>query len=225
MIKQIAGWLSLIGLLVAFGSLGWWWLTRGNVIDTVNLANREQVRVSGTEGSGVAVGGGRRHPREWQVGPYNLSPDDNPVNVSLRLRAAGEFTERRDTFTAQARMLDANNNEVWDQRSSIRPTSRTRDEESTASQTEANFGMVHIPRAGEYTFLCNVVGASMDVGSRSGWRRLDFVIRGQAKPFPIIPVAGGLLLTFVMVFAFGEKVKKGSPRQETAEPDSGGADS
>ena len=205
--QQIGGFLALAGFLVIVGATGWWWLTRGGVIDREELFSQAKVTIPLAGPVATAFKLGDDKEGAWKLGPYSLEPADSPVNVTGSFLAAGALSEKRPRFTLTAHLFDANDKDVWHGQSRIDWANQRSG--AKASALALDLGMIPIREAGEYTLYCNTDEESSSMGGLgTGAMKLDLVIRRQDKPFPWIPVAVGFGMAFIAAIGFGKPVKR-----------------
>lgn len=205
--QQIGGFLTLAGLAIMAGTSGWWWITRGGVIDREELFSQAKVTTSSSGRLTTTLGVGDDERGAWVLGPYTLSPDDSPVSITGSFNAVGELSKTKPTFTLKAYLFDENDKQVWKGQSQIRWSNSKSDSE--LSGVELSLGMVPIREAGKYTLYCNTNEEFSRMGGvGTGAMKLDLVLRKQAKTFPFIPVIGGFVVLLIAIFGFGESAVK-----------------
>jgi hypothetical protein len=208
--RQIGGILTLVGLAVMAGASGWWWLTRGGVVDRVELFSQTKVTVAKTERVTAALRMGDNVKGAWELGPYKLGPEDSPISIAGSFNATGALAQKKPTFTLKAYLFNEAGDQVWDGQSAIRWANSRSD--ADVSGVELMLGNVPIHQSGKYMLYCNTDEEfSRRGGAGTGAMKLDLVIRRQAKSFPLIPVIGGFVVLLVAIFGFGEKVQKPVP--------------
>lgn len=205
--QQVGGILTLAGLAVMAGASGWWWLTRGGVIDRVELFSQKKVMVVNTGRFKADIGIGDRERGAWELGPYTLGPEDSPISITGTFNAVGTLSTRKPTFTLKAYLFDEDDEQIWEGKSKI--SWGNRESDSEISGVELSLGMARIRESGEYTLYCNTDEAFSRMGGvGTGAMKLDLVIRRQAKSFPFIPVIGGFVVLLIAIFGFGESAKQ-----------------
>ena len=205
--QQIGGILTLGALVAMAGISGWWFITRGGVVDRVKLFSQAKVttakigRITTTLGIGDNVRGA------WELGPYKLTPADSPISITGSFNATGELAKKKPTFTLKGYLFDEAGEQVWKGQSKISFANRKSD--SDVSGVSLTLGMVPIQKAGDYMLYCNTNDEfSTKGGVGTGTMKLDLIIRKNAKSFPFIPVGVAFVVLLIAIFGFGESVKQ-----------------
>lgn len=205
--QQIGGFLTLAALLAMAGISGWWFITRGGVIDRVKLFSQTKVTTAKIGRITTTLGIGENQRGAWELGPYKLTPEDSPVNITGSFTATGELAKRKPTFTLKGYLFDEAGEQVWKGQSKISLANRKSD--SDVSSVSLNLGTVPIRKAGDYMLYCNTNEEfSTKGGVGTGTMKLDLVLRKNAKSFPFIPVGGAFVVLLIAIFGFGESVKQ-----------------
>lgn len=205
--QQVGGFLALAGLAVMAGASGWWWLTRGGVIDRVELFKQSKVTVAKTNRFTADIGIGDRERGAWELGPYTLGPEDSPISITGTFNAMGALSKWKPTFTLKAYLFDEDGEQIWEGKSKI--SWGNRESDSEVSGVELSLGMARIREPGEYMLYCNTDEDFTRMGGvGTGAMKLDLVIRRQAKSFPFIPVIAGFVVLLIAIFGFGEPAKQ-----------------
>lgn len=205
--QQLGGILVLAGLAVMAIPSGWWWLTRGGVVDRVELFSQAKVTTSKSGRLTTDMGIGSDERGSWELGPYKLGPEDSPISIAGDFIAVGALAQRKPAFTLKGYLLDEGGNQIWDGKSKI--SWATRKSDADVSGVALTLGMAPIHQPGKYMLYCNTTEESSSMGGvGTGAMKLDLVIRRQAKSFPFIPVIAGFALLMVTLFVFGERVKR-----------------
>jgi hypothetical protein len=202
--QQIGGILTLAGLAVMAGSSGWWWMTRGGVIDREELFSQVRVQTTKTARATTDLGVGDDERGAWELGPYSLGPADSPISITGDFNATGELAKKKPTFTLKGYLLDETGNQVWSGERQISTANRTSD--ADIAGVSLMLGNVPIQKQGKYMLYCNTNEEFSRMGGvGTGAMKLNLVIRKQAKSFPFIPVIGGFVVLMIAVIGFGSK--------------------
>jgi len=182
---------------------GWWYLTRGGVVDRTELFSQTMVSTGKIGNVSTAIGVGDSHRGAWELGPYKLGPEDSPLSITGVFTAAGAMAKEKPRFALNAYLFDEQGTQVWNGKSRI--SSAVARSDADLSMTDLTLGMVPIATRGEYMLYCNTnEEAAGMAGIGTGAMQLDMVIRKQAKSFPVIPVGVGFVILLVAIFGFGE---------------------
>lgn len=205
--QQIGGILALVGLGVMVGSAGWWFMTRGVVLERAELFSQNRVETGKFGPVTTFLGSAADTEDAWELGPYSLGPEDSPVSITGVFTAFGSLAKERPRLVLTAQLFDGEGNPIWNGESRIDRSNTGSD--ADVSRTELSLGMVPIAKPDEYMLYCSTKDESFGrTAARSGSMELDLVVRKQAKTFPFIPAGTGFLILLVAVFGFGERVQR-----------------
>lgn len=227
--KHVFFALCVLGGVILAVCIGWWSFNRGELIEDIRLIE------SGKAHSGPLDATPPQPDKDDALGPYALTPDDNPLQVAAvgddpALKQRGHLPRAR----VYVKMYDDAGNETWsgehlttygDQRRYEGRGAKLGTEPASAKPD--TFTPITITKAGKYTFRCGFETLPEDAAKKS----FDIVltIRKNALPFPAgwaVTGFGLIVLGAVLLQAFGGESDIDRPASAGAAPEekSDGAD-
>lgn len=206
--QQIGGMIALAAMVAAGGIAGWWFMTRGVVIDRADLMSksREESGRVGPLPSSIGVGG--QLDGAWELGPDDLDPADNPISFTAILKTSGDMAVRRPVFTLAASLVDESGAEVWSGHAESRW--KKRNVEARRHSSSFELGMTQIDDPGQYTLYCDIQERGTQGQGIGGGADLNMVVRKQAKAFPFVPFIASIGVCMLAGILSGKRVQNRS---------------
>jgi len=220
--KHVFFALCVLGGVILAVCIGWWSFNRGELIEEVRLIE------SGKAHSGPLDATPPQADKDDALGPYALTPEDNPLQVAVSgddsaLRQRGRLPRAR----VYVKMYDDSGSEIWsgahlleygDQRDY--EGRRARPATGAASARPDMFMPIMITKPGKYTFRCGFETLPDDAADNS----FDIIltIRKNAQPFPAgwaVTGFGLIVLGAVLLQASGGESDIDRPARAGAAPD------
>jgi hypothetical protein len=211
--KHVFFGLCVLGLVVIVICVVWWSAHKGKVIEDVRLIESGQAHSGPVDGTRPTAG-----DRDGPLGPYALTPDDNPILLTATVSdppppQTGPPPRTRVYIT----MVDESGKAVWTGSELLgiadygRPGSASRQEVTLPAQAEAGvLEPITITKPGDYAFRCGI--ETLPDQPAPDWFDVQLVIRKNAHPFPAVWAAGGfgliVLGALLLQMSAGEEADK-----------------
>ncbi len=191
----------MAGVVLIIGAVCWWQVFGGELIDSVDLQKSGRLFFGDIVSAASDAGRGGK-----VIGPYMLTPADNPVRVSVAvgatsLKPGAVFPEAE----VRVAMCDSSGAETWAEVALLPQMPQMngsaeflRQRGVRAGVRENAFESVTITRPGKYTFCCGIKTVPGDwAEAHKSEFGVMFAIRRRARAFPTGFVVAGIVLAGV----------------------------
>ena len=194
MLKHFATSACVVGALIIFAASGWWYMHRGELIAEVELERSGGASPENISADKTSAG---------LVGPFRLTPADNPVRLiltvdAMNLKEGLSFPPCR----AHARMLDLSGNVIWDDSYDLAPLTAEQQAElaeqgkkELVAVRRGAFHSIAVPEPGDYSFCCWLEAEAQDwLDEHSEEVALKLAVRRNAPGFPAAATVVGAII-------------------------------
>jgi len=220
--KHVFFGLCVLGGVILAVCIGWWSFNRGELIEEIRLIE------SGKAHSGPLDAAPPQPDKDDALGPYTLTPDDNPLQVAVSgddsaLGQRGRLPRAR----VYVKMYDHSGSEIWSG-AHLLAYGDHRDYEGRGARPVTElarakpdiFMPITVTKTGKYTFRCGFETLPEDAADKS----FDIIltIRKNAEPFPAgwaVTGFGLIVLGAVLLQASGGESDIDRPASADAAPD------